>query len=165
MLAPMGLGMMCVYPLMGFLTDRFGCRAVSAGGVLVALLGTLPFLWMIQIQFSPALLVICLFARGAGQGAIGIPSLAAAYSSLRKHNLAVGTTAINIVQRLGGPIATTAMAIAISLSAIYFPVSGPRAFTIPFVAFIGLHLLVLGSASRLPVLVHQRDEANLTTES
>jgi MFS family permease len=164
MLAPMGLGMMCVYPLMGYLTDRFGCRAVSASGVLLALLGTLPFLWMIQNQFSPTLMVICLFVRGAGQGAIGIPSMAAAYSSLRRDKLAVGTTAINIVQRLGGPIATTAMAIAMSLSAIYFPVAGPRAFMIPFVAFIGLHLLALGSASRLPVLVHQRDEAILITE-
>src|SRR4029077_1051522 len=84
MLAPMGLGMLCVYPLMGYLTDRFGCRAVSVGGVLLALLGTLPFLWMIQHQLSPTLMVISLFARGAGQGAIGIPSLAAAYSSLRK---------------------------------------------------------------------------------
>ncbi len=165
MLAPMGLGMMCVYPLMGFLTDQFGCRAVSVGGVLLALLGTLPFLWMIQNQFSQTLLVIGLFARGAGQGAIGIPSLAAAYSSLHKDKLAVGTTAINIVQRLGGPMATTAMAIVMSLSPTYFPVSGPREFMIPFVAFIGLHLLVLGSASRLPVLVHQRDEANFATES
>jgi EmrB/QacA subfamily drug resistance transporter len=165
MLAPMGLGMMCVYPLMGLLTDRFGCRAVSTGGVLLALLGTLPFPWMIQNQFSPTLMVICLFVRGAGQGAIGIPSLAAAYSSLRRANLAVGTTAINIVQRLGGPMATTAMAVAMSLSAIYFPVSGPRAFMIPFVAFIGLHLLLLASASRLPVLVHQMDEANLSTQN
>jgi MFS family permease len=165
MLAPMGLGMLCVAPLMGYLTDRFGCRAVSVGGVLLALLGTLPFLYMIQNQLSPTLIVISLFARGAGQGAIGIPSLAAAYSSLRKGMLAVGTTAINIVQRLGGPMATTAMAIVMSLSATYFPVSGPRAFMIPFVAFIGLHLLVLGSASRLPVLVHQTHEANFATES
>jgi EmrB/QacA subfamily drug resistance transporter len=157
MLAPMGLGMMCVYPLMGFLTERFGCRAVSVGGVLLALAGTLPFLWMIHNQVSPVLMVVCLLARGAGQGAIGIPSLAAAYSSLRRDMLAVGTTAINIVQRLGGPMATTVMAIVMSLAAAHFPVSGPRAFMIPFLAFIGLHLLVLGSASRLPVLVHQRE--------
>jgi len=38
MLAPMGLGMMLIYPSLGFLTDRFGCRAVSAGGTLLAIL-------------------------------------------------------------------------------------------------------------------------------
>ena len=109
---------------MGFLTDQFGCRAVSVGGVLLALLGTLPFLWMIQNQFSQTLLVIGLFARGAGKAQLVFhpwrrPTL------LHKDKLAVGTTAINIVQRLGGPMATTAMAIVMSLSPTYFPVSGP----------------------------------------
>jgi EmrB/QacA subfamily drug resistance transporter len=156
MLAAMGFGMMCSFPLMGFLTERFGCRAVSAGGALLALLGTFPFLWMIQNQFSPGLMVVCLLARGAGQGAIGIPSMSAAYASVPRVKLAVAATAINIVQRLGGPLATTVMAIVISLSATYFPISGPRAFMIAFVLLIGLQLLLLGAASRLPVLVHQK---------
>jgi MFS family permease len=155
MLAPMGLGMMCSYPFMGALTERFGCRAVSAGGVLLALVGTLPFLWMIHAQFEPLLLVVCLMARGAGQGGIGIPSVAAAYSSVPREMLGVATTAANIVQRLGGPIATTAMAIVMSLSANYFPAAGVHAFMIPFIAFIVLHLLVLAGASRLPVWVNQ----------
>src|SRR2546426_9361534 len=33
---------------LGLLTDRWGCRAVSVGGTLLALVGTLPFLWMTQ---------------------------------------------------------------------------------------------------------------------
>ena len=35
MLAPLGLGMMVTYPQMGALTDRFGIRALSAGGALL----------------------------------------------------------------------------------------------------------------------------------
>ena len=150
MLAPMGIGMMCSYPFVGTLVERFGNRAVSSGGVLVALLGTLPFLWMIHDRFSPALLVVSLLVRGAGQGAIGIPSLAVAYAAVPKDMLAIGTTAINIVQRLGGPIATTAMAIVMSLSATHVPAAGPHAFMIPFLGLVALHLVVLGSASRLP---------------
>jgi hypothetical protein len=57
---------------------------------------------------------------------------------------------------LGGPLATTVIAIVMSVSAPYFPASGPRPFMIPFVLLIGLHLLALGSASRLPVLIHQK---------
>ncbi len=155
MLAPMGLGMLCVYPRLGYLTERFGCRAVCVTGTLLSILGTLPFLWMIQSYFSPALLVVALFVRGAGQGAIGVPAVTAGYASIPKEKLALATTAANIVQRLGGPIATTIMTIVISLSTTYFQASGQRAFMITFVALIGFQLLVLCSASFLPVRLHQ----------
>jgi EmrB/QacA subfamily drug resistance transporter len=156
MIAAMGFGMMCSFPLVGFLTERFGCRAVSAGGALLALLAVFPFLWMIQNQFSPALTVMSLLVAGAGQGTISIPSVSAAYASVPRDNLAVANTAINIVQRLGGPVATTVVAFFVSLSATDFPASEPRPFMMAFVLLIGLHLLALGSASRLPVLIHQK---------
>ena len=155
MLAPMGFGMMCSFPLMGHLTDKFGCRAVSAGGAFLALLGTLPFLWMTQNHFSSTLTVVSMIIRGAGQGAIGIPSVSAAYSAIPKEKLAAATTAINIVQRLGGPLATTITAIVMSRSAA-LSTSGPQAFTVVFILLIGFHLLALGAASRLPAQVHQK---------
>jgi len=155
MLAPMGLGMMCVYPAMGFLTERFGYRAVSTSGTILSILGTLPFLWMIQNRFSPVLIAVSLFARGAGQGAIGLPSLSAGYASVPREKLALATTAANIVQRLGGPVATTGMAIVMSFSMTHFPASGARAFLIAFLVLIGFQLLLLGSASRLPVRIYQ----------
>jgi EmrB/QacA subfamily drug resistance transporter len=43
LLAPLGVGMICTYPWMGALTQRFGIRRVSAGGAFLALAGTLPF--------------------------------------------------------------------------------------------------------------------------
>ncbi len=124
------------------------------GEALLALLAVLPFLWMIQNQFSPALTVMSLLVAGAGQGTISIPSVSAAYASVPRDKLAVANTAINIVQRLGGPLATTVVAFVISLSASDFPASRPRPFMIAFVLLIGLHLLVLGSTSRLPVRIH-----------
>jgi hypothetical protein len=27
--------MTCIYPLLGYLTDEFGCRTVAAGGMLI----------------------------------------------------------------------------------------------------------------------------------
>ena len=53
MLAAMGFGMMCSFPLVGFLTERFGCRAVSAGGALLSLLGTIPFSGWSTASFRP----------------------------------------------------------------------------------------------------------------
>lgn len=147
---------MCI-PLMGLLTERFGCRAVSTGGIVLAVLGTIPFVYMSLDRMSPFWVMVSLAARGAGQGATGIPSIAAAYSSVPKAKLGIATTAINIVQRLGGPIATTVIAITVSLSAVSHPISSRRAFLIPFVVLIALQLLALVSASRLPVRIHANE--------
>lgn len=157
LLAPMGLGMMCVFPFIGTLNDRLGCRALATGGVLLNVLGTLPFLWMTHGQVSRGWVAACVLARGIGQGATGIPTIAAAYSSVPKEKLGLATTAINIVQRLGGPVATTAIAISVSTAAGFYRASSPSAFLFPFVALIVLQLLVLGSASRLPARISQTD--------
>jgi EmrB/QacA subfamily drug resistance transporter len=150
MLAPMGVGMMCVYPLMGYLTDRFGCRAVATAGVAVNFLATLPFLWMAYAGFSSIPAVICLFLRGAGQGATGIPSLSAAYASVPRDQLGSATTAANIVQRLGGPVMTTALAVVMAYAADIHPVQGPRAFVVPFSVLIGFQSIIIAAAARLP---------------
>jgi MFS family permease len=150
MLAPMGVGMMCVYPMMGYLTDRFGCRAVASTGVALNFLATLPFLWMAYAGFSPIASAICLFLRGAGQGATGIPSLSAAYASVPRDQLGAATTAANIVQRLGGPAMTTALAIVMAYAADVHPVQGPRAFLVPFLVLNGFQLIIIAAAARLP---------------
>ena len=54
LLAPPSVAMVFVYPFMGTITDRFGCRAVVTSGVLLALLGSLPFVWMAQRGFTTA---------------------------------------------------------------------------------------------------------------
>jgi EmrB/QacA subfamily drug resistance transporter len=149
MLAPMGLGMLCVYSFMGRLTERFGFRAVSTTGVTVALIGTLPFLWMTYSGYSQAVTIACMFVRGAGQGAVGIPSLSAAYASVPRPRLSVATTALNIVQRMGGPVATTTLAIV--LSATVTASAAPDSFAMAFVVLLALHVLTLASASSLPV--------------
>jgi MFS family permease len=158
-LGSMGVGMLCVYPCIGYLTDRFGCRAVASGGVLLNFLGTLPFLWMAFGGFSMVPALIGLFVRGMGQGATGIPSIAAAYAAVPREKLSLATMAVNIVQRLGGPTITTVIAITVSLSANVTSASA-HAFLIPFAALIMLQLLVLAAASRLPVRIHQ--EADLS---
>jgi EmrB/QacA subfamily drug resistance transporter len=111
LMLPAGLGMLVAFPLMGAMVERFGSRQVAASGALLALAGTVPFAW----QGFPAApfwcLSLALAARGAGLGAIGIPSIAAAYHGLDKARIPVATTTINIVQRLGGPVATTGLVI------------------------------------------------------
>lgn len=155
MIAATGIGMMCSFPMVGNLTERFGCRAVSAVGALLSLLGALPFVWMILEHFFPALAIACLFLAGVGQGMINIPSMSAAYAAVPKEKLAGANTAINIVQRLGGPLGTTAMALAMSAAVPLFPSAGPGSFLFAFGLMIGLQLITLTAASRLPGLIHR----------
>ncbi len=154
LIAAMGVGMLCSFPLVGSLTERFGCRAVSAGGALLALGGMVPFLWMARTGFSPGLAVVSLLVTGVGQGTIGIPSMSAAYASVASERLPVANTAINIVQRLGGPVATTITALVLSLGATHGPAPGPRPFLAAFAFLVGLQLVTFGAAIRLPKLVH-----------
>lgn len=107
LLAPLGLGMLVTYPSMGALTSRFGVRRLAAAGALLALLATLPLVFLALAGYDPWVLVPALFLRGMGQSAIGAPSIAAAYASVERSNLPMATTSLNIVQRLGGPTFTT----------------------------------------------------------
>lgn len=156
MLAPMGLGMIIVYPMMGAMTDRFGCRTVAVGGILLNIVGTLPFLWMSYMgEFSSVVVAVSLFARGAGQGMTGIPTIAAAYASVPRAQLSLATTAMNVVQRLGGPIATTTLAIVISLSGAALARLQPSLFIYPMLSLVVLQLVVLVPATRLPMRIPQ----------
>ena len=151
LLAPAAVAMIFVYPLMGRITDRFGCRAVVASGVVLTVLGTLPFVWMTQRGLTTAGVELGLFLRSAGQGAMGIPTLSAAYASVPKEKLSFATTAVNIVQRLGGPMATIAVAIAVTFAAARG--TGESVFLLPFLALMAIQLVALVCAVRLPVRI------------
>src|SRR5271156_6220368 len=107
LLAPLGMGMICSYPWMGALTQRFGIRKLSAGGAFLALAGTLPLVWLASHGLIVAVLACALFLRGVGMSGVGIPSVSAAYASVKRRALPMATTSLNIVQRLGGPTMTT----------------------------------------------------------
>jgi hypothetical protein len=109
-------------------------------------------------RFLDGTRAIGLFVRGMGQGATGIPSMAAAYASVPREKLSLATMAVNIVQRLGAPTVTTVIAITVSLSANVTSASA-HAFLIPFAALIMLQLLVLAATSRLPVRIHQEADS------
>jgi MFS family permease len=155
MLAPLGLGMLCCFPLMGTLTKRFGIRKVSAGGAFLAFAGTLPFLYLANHGLQPVVLALALFIRGVGLSATGVPSMAAAYASVKKEDLPMATTAVNIVQRLGGPTLTTLcvtfLGWRLGSAQPNNTLSGP--FTAAFVLFCVLHALLFAAAMRLPLSV------------
>src|ERR1700723_3879638 len=160
LLAPLGVGMISSYPWIGALTQRFGIRKVSAGGALLAFAGTLPFLYLASHGLVFTVLAGALFVRGIGLSAVGIPSISAAYASVRKQDLPMATTSLNIVQRLGGPTLTTLCATFLGwrLGMAQSSASLSSAFTAAFLLLCGLHALVFAAALRLPLSLDKATE-------
>jgi EmrB/QacA subfamily drug resistance transporter len=157
LLAPLGLGMMCTYPFMGYLTKRFGIRKLAACGALLALAGTLPLVFLAQHGLVVAVLAASLFVRGVGVSAIGVPSITSGYASVARQDLPMATTAMNIVQRLGGPTLTTLCATFLGwrLPAAADPATASGAFIAAFGLLCALHALLFLATLRLPWLAPQ----------
>lgn len=155
LLAPPGLGMMCTFPFMGRLTKRFGIRKLAACGALFALAGTLPLVFLAWHGLVIAVLATGLFIRGVGISAISIPSITAGYASVARQDLPMATTAMNIVQRLGGPTLTTLCATFLAWRLPPTPDSTMtfHAFIAAFGLLCGLHALLFLATLRLPWLM------------
>ena len=152
LLLPLGLGMMAVYPAIGRLTDRFGIRNVAVCGSAVMLLSTGSLITLAHYGLAGPVFVISLLLRGAGQGAIGVPTITAAYSGVPKTELPMATTTLNIVQRLGGPTLTTVAAtfLAWRLNLGQSPRNAPTAFFLSLILLGVLNVFLLASSTRLP---------------
>jgi EmrB/QacA subfamily drug resistance transporter len=152
LLAPLGLGMMCGYPFVGKWVKRFGNRTVSAGGAALALAGTLPFIYMASDGLVIVLLACALFIRGVGMSAVGVPSVSAAYSSVKREDLPMASTTLNIVMRIGGPTLTTICATFLGWRLGSAPSHDGMlgAFTAAFILLCTFHGLLFAAAMRLP---------------
>ena len=150
LLAPIGLGAVLAYPMMGMLTERFGSRTVSATGACLALVGTLPFVLYGGHGLPLAVLCTALFVRGVGMSSVGIPSIAAAYSDIPGPIIPVATTTLNIAQRIGGPVATTLLAIFLQCSIKTHISDPPKAYIATFWVLIAIHAGCVLAALRLP---------------
>ena len=152
LLLPLGLGMMAVYPSLGWLTNRFGIRNVAMCGSLLSLLSVIPLVYLARHALTGPFFAVALLLRGVGQGAIGVPTITAAYSGVPKHELPMAATTLNIVQRLGGPTLTTFTAtfLAWRMSFGHSSEAISSSFVVSFVLVGILHGLLLASTTRLP---------------
>ena len=162
LLLPLGLGMLCTYPWIGTLTKRWGIRGVSAGGALLAVLATAPLIYLARVNFSFAIFAPVLFLRGVGMSTIGIPSVSAAYATVPREQLPMASTALNVLQRLGGPVMTTLVATFLAWRLSRGAASPGPAFADSFALLLGLQLFVFAAALRLPAAIGGDRDAEVT---
>src|SRR5919202_3843532 len=110
LMAPQGVGAAMAMPLAGSLTDRRGGGPVALFGVIVVTLGTLPFV-AIGAGTSYVWLALLLVVRGIGIGCAMMPAMSAAYATLDRAAVPRATSALNVLQRVGGSIGTALLAV------------------------------------------------------
>ena len=110
LMAPQGLGAAAAMPIAGKLTDRLGGGRVAVAGLLILTVGTIPFAFL-QSDTSYTVLALLLVLRGLGIGSSMMPSMAAAYASLERAAVPRATSALNVVQRVGGSLGTALLAV------------------------------------------------------
>ena len=107
---PQGIGVALAMPFTGLLTDRIGGGKVVLAGLGLLAVATVP-LGLLSAGTSLPTIDAILFVRGLGVGATMMPAMAAAYAALDRAAVPRATSALNVIQRIGGSIGTALLAV------------------------------------------------------
>jgi EmrB/QacA subfamily drug resistance transporter len=118
--APQGLGAALAMPIAGKLTDRMGGGPLALFGVTLCAVATIPF-GLIGAHTSIVWLSFAMLVRGVGIGFGFMPTMAAAFASLERSELASATPQLNVLQRVGGSIGTAVLAVVLQRALIGAP--------------------------------------------
>ncbi len=105
LLAPQGVGAMITMPIAGILADRIGPGKVVLVGITVITAGMAMFT-QIGAGTSYLYMLTALFIMGLGMGGTMMPIMTAALATLTPHNVARGSTLINISQQVAASMGT-----------------------------------------------------------
>ncbi len=153
---PQGLGMAVTMPLAARLTERYGGGPVALVGVIVTAVMTIPF-GLIGAHTSVAALCGTMFFRGAGMGASFMPAMTAAFAALNRSEVSHATPQLNVLNRVGGSIGTTILAVVLADARrhAHTPAAAAHAFGTAF-----WWSAAMATAAIIPCLVLMRAEAN-----
>lgn len=110
LLAPQGLGAMVSMPVAGRFADSTGVGRIVLVGISLIVVGMGVFT-QVGADTSYWLLLGALFVMGLGMGATMMPIMTAALQTLTDHNIARGSTLMNIVQQVAGSIGTAVFSV------------------------------------------------------
>lgn len=105
LLAPQGVGAMITMPIAGILADKIGPGKIVLTGVTVITVGMAMFT-QIGADTSYVYILGALFIMGLGMGGTMMPIMTAALATLTAHNVARGSTLLNISQQVAASVGT-----------------------------------------------------------
>ena len=148
LLIPQGVGTFLSRTISGRLADRVGTRIVVVTGFVIIGIGTLPFV-MVTATTPIWILMVVLFIRGFGLGAVTIPLMAVAFDGLDRSDVPEASILTRLASQLGGSFGTALFA-SILTGAMAAGVSGVDAFQHAFWWATGLTTIAAVLALALP---------------
>jgi EmrB/QacA subfamily drug resistance transporter len=110
LLIPQGLGAMITMPIAGRLTDKYGPGKFVIAGLVLIVAGLTVFTQISSTMPYWQILGV-LFLMGLGMGMTMMPTMTAAMAALSHHEVARGSTLMNIVQQSAGSVGTAMMSV------------------------------------------------------
>lgn len=110
LLAPQGIGIMLALVVAGKLTDTIGPRPIVLVSLVLAAAGTFAYTQVATLT-DKWILGLSLVVRGLGLGAAGVAVTAGAYRGLRAQQVPRATSAVRILQQVGGSFGTAVLAV------------------------------------------------------
>jgi EmrB/QacA subfamily drug resistance transporter len=123
LVAPQGLGAMLTMPLAGTLADRLPVGRIVPFGLLV-ITGGMFTLTQIDATTSYGVLIAILFVMGLGMGGTMMPIMTSALRTLASHEVARGSTLLNIVQQVASSVGVAIMSVLLTSHLKDSPLAG-----------------------------------------
>jgi EmrB/QacA subfamily drug resistance transporter len=113
LVAPTGIGVAIAMQAAARLTDRIGSGRTALIGGTLAMIGTIPFLFL--GSSTPYLwIAVTMVVRGAGFGLCMIPVMTAIYRAVPPTSIGDATTQLNVLNRLGGSTGTAVFTVVLT---------------------------------------------------
>ena len=113
LMAPQGIGSVVILPIAGRLSDRFGAGRVVPCGLVLAMAATAVFA-RAGTSTSFGVLAVAQFFRGMGMSSVMTPAYAAAYGALDRDAVPRATSAVNVINRVGGSTGIALLAVVLA---------------------------------------------------
>ncbi|GAA0449121.1 multidrug resistance protein B [Actinoplanes capillaceus] len=110
LMAPQGIGAMVTMPIAGILADKHPVGRTVPFALLLIAGG---FYTFTQVGTDTSYLLLCgsLFVMGLGMGGTMMPIMTSALRTLKNHDVARGSTLLNILQQIAGSVGSAVMSV------------------------------------------------------
>ncbi|MDQ3157915.1 MAG: DHA2 family efflux MFS transporter permease subunit [Actinomycetota bacterium] len=105
-----GVGAMVTMPIAGALVDKMPVGRIIPVGLVLIIAGMFP-LTMVEVDTSYWVIVPALFVMGLGMGATMMPLFTSALKTLTNHEVARGSTLLNISQQIASSVGVAVMSV------------------------------------------------------
>jgi EmrB/QacA subfamily drug resistance transporter len=110
LVAPQGIGAMVTMPIAGTLSDRLPVGRIVPVGLLLIIVGMFG-LTQVDANTSYGFLIADLVVMGFGMGSTMMPLFTSALKTLKSHEVARGSTLLNIVQQIASSVGVAVMSV------------------------------------------------------